>query len=230
MLVLEDMHWADRSTQDFAASLARSAPDSLLLVLTFRSDEPLEVTDFARPRLMWHGVPVRRGWTLSGSIVAQSLDHPDSHRGGGPRKRLLEDLMARSEGNPLFAEELLAGKESACSTHLSDLLLARIGALSPLTQELLRLASVDGSEIDSELVQHASGRERSVVELSLHEALDANVLDLRSGRLAFRHGLIREALYDNLLPVSGSARTRTSPRRSRPSHGRTESRTATSRP
>src|SRR5580765_5060301 len=39
LLVLEDMHWADRSTQDFTAALARTARGALLLVLTFRSDE-----------------------------------------------------------------------------------------------------------------------------------------------------------------------------------------------
>ena len=39
LLLLEDMHWADRSTQDFAAALSRTARGGLLLVLTFRSDE-----------------------------------------------------------------------------------------------------------------------------------------------------------------------------------------------
>src|SRR6476659_4337760 len=39
LLLLEDMHWADRSTQDFAAALSRTARGRLLLVLTFRSDE-----------------------------------------------------------------------------------------------------------------------------------------------------------------------------------------------
>ena len=199
MLVLEDMHWADRSTQDFAASLARSAPDGLLLVLTFRSEE------LARGhRFRTTAIDVAR----SPGATRMDLERLDRRAiagiirtaTGAVDPELLDDLMTRSEGNPLFAEELLAGKERRVSTHLSDLLLARIGALSPLTQELLRLASVDGSEIDSELLQRASGRKRSEVELSLHEALDANVVALRSGRLAFRHGLIREALYDNLLP------------------------------
>ncbi len=59
-------------------------------------------------------------------------------------------MLARSEGNPLYAEELVHADQGTMPGHLSDLLLARIDALEPEPRRLLRIASVNGTRLDTD--------------------------------------------------------------------------------
>ena len=206
LLVLEDMHWADRSTQDFAASLSRTARGGLLLVLTFRSDE------------LHHRHPFRK--TLaeisrtfgSRRIDLGRLDRDDiagivaARTDGPPDPSVVSSVLARSEGNPLYAEELLAADQQEIPDHLSDLLLARIDALDEGPRALLRLASVNGTRLDTETLADLARLDQAQMEGYLREALDANVLRQNGDTLEFRHPLLREATYDDLMP---DERTRT---------------------
>ena len=90
--------------------------------------------------------------------------------------------------------------------HLAELLLARVDRLADDTRRLLRIASTDGTRLDTEVLIQITESRREDVEASLREAVDANVLRPRADHLEFRHGLIREAVYDDLLP---DERTRT---------------------
>jgi tetratricopeptide (TPR) repeat protein len=199
LLVLEDMHWADRTTQDFAASLARTMQGRFLLALTFRSD------DLTRRH------PFRRALVDIGrSVGSRRLDlEPLDREGiasivlaatGSADPTLVGSLLARSEGNPLYAEELLGADPDGVPGALGDLLLARVDALSEGTVELLRLASVNGARIDSALLAEVCGSDEAEVDSALREALDANVLARSDHEVGFRHGLLREAVYDDLLP------------------------------
>src|SRR4029077_18063621 len=109
-----------------------------------------------------------------------------------------------SEGNPLYAEELLAADQGANTEgvpeHLSDLLLSRIDALEDGPRALLRLASVNGTRLDTETLAELAGLDQAQMEGYLREALDANVLRQAGGYLEFRHPLLREAAYDDLMP------------------------------
>ena len=206
LLVLEDMHWADRSTQDFAASLSRTARGGLLLVLTFRNDE------------LHHRHPFRKtlaeiGRTFgSRRIDLGPLDRDDiagivaARTAGPPDPSLVSSVLARSDGNPLYAEELLAAHQQEIPDHLSDLLLARIDALDEGPRALLRLASVNGTRLDTETLAELAGLDQAQMEGYLREALDANVLRQNGDTLEFRHPLLREATYDDLMP---DERTRT---------------------
>ena len=113
-------------------------------------------------------------------------------------------MLARSEGNPLYAEELLAADQDASQEgvpdHLSDLLLARIDALDEGPRALLRMASVNGTRLDTETLAELAGLDQAQMEGYLREALDANVLRQAAGSLEFRHPLLREAAYDDLMP------------------------------
>jgi DNA-binding CsgD family transcriptional regulator len=113
-------------------------------------------------------------------------------------------MVQRSEGNPLYVEELLAAEAfsgtSGMPEHLADLLLARVDRLSDDSRRLLRVASTDGTSLDAEVLVQVTGSGREEVEACLREAVDANVLRHRADQLEFRHGLIREAVYDDLLP------------------------------
>ena len=199
VLVLEDMHWADRSTQDLAVAMARTMRESLLLVLTYRTDELTRRHPFRKAL-----VDIARG-VGSHRLELEPLDRAGisglvEEVTGTADAALVGSLLARSEGNPLYAEELLAGDRSGVPATLSDLLLARVDALSSETRDLLRLASVGGSRIDLALVGHAAHLEEETAESWLREAIDANVVTATGERLDFRHGLLREAVYDDLMP------------------------------
>jgi DNA-binding CsgD family transcriptional regulator/tetratricopeptide (TPR) repeat protein len=199
VIVLEDMHWADRSTQDFAVSLTRTMRCAICLVLTFRTDELTRRHPFRRSLVeIGRSVgahrldlsPLGRDGILG--IVETCTGHRDS--------ALVGSLLARSEGNPLYAEELLQAGTGGLPGPLNDLLLARVDALSGPTRDLLRLASVNGSRLDVDLLGQVAGLADDPVEACLREAIDANVVTATGEHLDFRHGLLREAVYDDLLP------------------------------
>ena len=134
-------------------------------------------------------VGTRSGALSSTSAAASGADASTSNRWTGrasrascsppraaPTPTLVGSLLARSEGNPLYAEELLGADSDVVPGALGDLLLARVDALSGRTVELLRLASVNGARIDSALLAEVSGDDEREVDSALREALDANVL------------------------------------------------------
>jgi DNA-binding CsgD family transcriptional regulator/tetratricopeptide (TPR) repeat protein len=210
LIVFEDLHWVDVSTQDLLTTLAGTASGRMLLALTFRSDEihrrhPLRTTL----------AELRRSESARTVDLRPLGDHDvealiSSRTGSPPPPPLLASILERSQGNPLYIEELLAAEHvsdtSGMPEHLADLLRARVDRLSDDTRHLMRVASVDGTSLDTEVLIRVTDRGREDVEASLREALDANVLRQRTDQLEFRHGLIREAVYDDLLP---DERTRT---------------------
>jgi DNA-binding CsgD family transcriptional regulator/tetratricopeptide (TPR) repeat protein len=200
VLILEDMHWADRSTRDFAVAVTRTTRERLLLVLTFRSDDLTRRHPF-RPIL---GELARAAGSeridlapLDRQAVTQLVTH---RTGKQADPSVVGNVLARSEGNPLYVEELLGRDSATISASLSDLLLTRVEALTPSTRALLRTASVNGSLIDVRLLAEVAGVDEDAVEQGVREALDANVVVSRNDDVAFRHGLLREAVYDDLLP------------------------------
>jgi DNA-binding CsgD family transcriptional regulator/tetratricopeptide (TPR) repeat protein len=198
LLVLEDLHWADGSTQDFVTALCRTLNGRLLLVLTLRTDElhrrhPVRTTwaEIARHRSARRVDVGRLATPMLVELVESAEVVPDGH---------LARLVERAEGNPLYAEELAATESETLPEHLSDLLLARVDRLSEGARRLVRLASVDGSRIDSDVLATMSGLDPDQTQVLLREAVEAHVLRQGPEALQFRHGLLREAVYDDLLP------------------------------
>lgn len=202
LVVLEDMHWAEQSTRDFALSVARTAAGPVVLLLTFRTEDIHRRHPF-RPCL----TEITRS-ARSERIDLRPLDRTglaalvERLHGGPADPALIGAILARSEGNPLFVEELLSSDSvrSGVPDRLVDLLLARVDELSDPTRNVVRAASVAGSRVDERLLAAATGRSEPDIESAMQESLDFNVLVQRSGRLEFRHGLLREAVYDDLLP------------------------------
>jgi tetratricopeptide (TPR) repeat protein len=202
LLVLEDMHWADTSTRELALHLARNLRGPVCLLLSYRSDDlhrrhPLrpvltELTRSARAEHIDLG-PLDRGGLAE--LLANLLDET-------PDPAVVGAVLARSGGNPLFAEELVAARAEGAQMppRLADLLLARIDALAAPTGRMLRLASAGGSRVDTQLLARVMDEPAEQVEAAAREAVDFNVLALRAGCLEFRHELLREAAYDDLLP------------------------------
>jgi DNA-binding CsgD family transcriptional regulator/tetratricopeptide (TPR) repeat protein len=198
LLVIEDLHWADRSTVDFATAVARTARGPLCLVLTYRVDEiNRHHPFFAALAELGRSPGVQRvelhpldSPAVAGMVASRGLDDAT----------LVRQVFERSEGNPLYAEELLAAGPDALPEQLGSLLLARVDALSERTRATLRLASVHGSRLDPGLLAEAAGLGDADVDASLREAVEANVLRQVGEHVDFRHGLIREAVYEDLMP------------------------------
>jgi DNA-binding CsgD family transcriptional regulator len=204
VLILEDMHWADPSTRTFVSFLARSLrQERVLMVLTYRADE-LHRRHPLRPLLS----------ELERLDRARRVDVAPFDRnelaealadilGDVPGAELVERLFARSEGNPLYTEELLAagldGRGSAPRS-LRDAFLLRIERLPDDAQRALRAIAV-GRRLDAETVAQLTGIAQTALNEGLREAVSEQVLIAdEEGRLLFRHALLREAVYDDLLP------------------------------
>ncbi|HZE05959.1 MAG TPA: AAA family ATPase, partial [Solirubrobacteraceae bacterium] len=204
VLVLEDMHWADRSTRTFAAFLARTLrSERVCLILTYRTDElhrrhPLRPLLSELERLeRAHRIELE---PFDREELAEALA---DILGARPDDGLLDRLFARSEGNPLYTEELLAagldGRGTAPQS-LRDAFLLRIERLSPAAQQLARAVAV-GRALDEAALAGVLDLARGDLEVALRDALAEQVLVAGArGRFGFRHALLREALYDELLP------------------------------
>ena len=196
LLVLEDVHWADRSTLDLLAFLAHNVGDRrIVLLATYRPDERASAE---RVRRLADGV--RR----SGSALVLELgplaDAELAALLAAPAD-VADAIVARAEGNPFFAEELLAAG-GELPRRVRDVLTARLSGLDRTARSLLRVAAAAGRDVSyALLVAVAALPERDVRE-SLREAVEHGVLvaDQASGRFRFRHALLAEAVYETVLP------------------------------
>jgi DNA-binding CsgD family transcriptional regulator len=204
VLSIEDIHWADASTRAFLTFLARTlCVERILVVATYRSDE-LHRRHPLRPVLAELERDARARRIELPRLTREELsDQLADILGAAPRAELVERLYARSEGNPLFAEELLAAGldgRGALPPTLRDALMVRVERLPQTAQELLRVLAV-GRRLDHGLLQAASGIEGRELNDGLREAVAGQIVVTDAeGRYAFRHALLREVVDDDLLP------------------------------
>ena len=202
--VLEDMHWADRSTRALTAHLARNLrAERVLLLLTYRTDE-LHRRHSLRPLL----AELQR-LECTRRIELEPLDREELTEiledilGERPDEQLVERVYARSEGNPLYTEELLAAGldgRGAMPRTLRDAFMLRIERLGADAQRVVRVVAV-GRRLDGATIAAVAGIEGEQLNAALREAVSDQVLIAgEDDRFQFRHALLREALYDDLLP------------------------------
>jgi DNA-binding CsgD family transcriptional regulator/tetratricopeptide (TPR) repeat protein len=209
VFVVEDLHWSDRSTRDlldFLVRNLRAVPVTLLF--TYRSDElhrrhPL--LPFLAELGRAAGVERVELQPFDGGESAAQLRAIAGH---DLDPALIASIHARSGGNAFFAEELLAAAGEDGQTELPatlrDVLIARIADLAEPTQEFLRVASAAGQRVDPALLAAALSMDGMTLYDALRESVTHQVLipDPTAGieRYAFRHALLQEAIYDDLLP------------------------------
>jgi DNA-binding NarL/FixJ family response regulator len=209
MLVVEDVHWADRSSRDLLAFLIgyqRSLRD-VLIVATFRSDE-LHRTHPLRPLL---AELARIDWVerveLPRLTRGQAEEFAAAVLGHAPDRATADSIYQRAEGNPLFTEELLAcadGCDMVPDT-LADLLLAAVRRLPEPTQEVLRIASAGSGITSDALLTQVTGYGAGELAAAIRPAVAANVLVTNGDGYSFRHALIQEAVHGDLLPGEHAA-------------------------
>jgi ATP/maltotriose-dependent transcriptional regulator MalT len=203
VLVIEDAHWADRSTRDLLSFLIRNLGGSVFILVTYRLDE-LHRTHPLRPLLAELDRVDRVGRLELGRLSRREVaELVQDFLKREPEPRLVDKVYERSQGNPLFVEALLGcdGKlVSELPESLRDLLLANMQKLPEDTQDLLRVASGSGVHIEHALLASVSGLDDAALTRLLRPAVAANVLTVEGDGYCFRHALIREAIHDDLLP------------------------------
>src|SRR5215218_3033175 len=132
VLVVEDLHWADRSTRDLLAFLVRNLRrEQILVVVTYRNDEP------GQQRLGPFLAELDRAGRVERIELAR-LDQIQTRAQlvgileAVPAAELVDAVFVRSEGNPFFTEELLAvvrAGSGALPATVRDLLRGRVQAL-----------------------------------------------------------------------------------------------------
>ncbi|MFG2290267.1 AAA family ATPase [Streptomyces sp. NPDC048595] len=207
VIVIEDLHWADRSTRELFAYLLRALHDAgILLVATYRSDD-IHRRHPLRPFL----AEIDRMRTVRRVELARfNRDEVRSQiagiNGSDPEEATVDRVFKRSEGNAFFVEELARSLADGClhglSDPLRDLLLVRVEALPEDAQRVVRIASEGGSTIEHELLSAVCRMPEDDLIEALRSAVGSNTLvPTQDGTgYRFRHALVREAVVDDLLP------------------------------
>jgi DNA-binding CsgD family transcriptional regulator/tetratricopeptide (TPR) repeat protein len=206
VLLIEDAHWADRSTRDLLAFLVgrQQILDGVLIIVTYRSDE-LHRTHPLRPLL---AELARLSWVERMDLARLDRRHADELvtriLGREPEPSLADAVFLRADGNPLFVEELLCDCDNSVPSmlpeSLRDLLLIAVRRLPEQTQEVLRAASAGGQRNGHALLAAVTGLPDDDLSRALRPAVEANVLTADADGYSFRHDLIREATLDDVLP------------------------------
>ena len=225
VLLLEDLHWTDQASLDLLRYLARLVAGwRVLLVMTYRNDE------LTRRHVLLQTLPVlaREADAVRLTIVQldqaaiSSLIVARYAMTDEDRDRLASYVERVSEGNPLFAGELLRAMEEAGTLvrvgerwQVSDLervqvpafvrqvIDGRLERLGAETRRLLEVAAVIGHEVDIDVWIQVSDADENVLIGVLEQALEARVVEELPGsaRLRFTHALVRETLYEGLISL-----------------------------
>src|SRR5215204_1130807 len=204
LLAIEDLHWADGATRDFINFIVRSAREEpLLLVVTYRSDE-LHRRHPLRPLIaeLERAAGVER-IGLERFDRAEVTEQLAGIVGEPPSHDLADRLFCRSQGNPLYTEELLAASEDGDSwllpETLRDVLIARFERLSPAAQAVVRVAAVIDRPVTHRLLEAVAELPPAELMHGAREAVAQQVLVIGEGNMyAFRHALVGEAIHGDL--------------------------------
>ena len=202
VLAFEDLHWADPTTLDLLRSIAeRGAVVPLYIVATTRPE-------FRPPWGMrsHHGTislaPLDRA-QVRDMVAELSARHALS-------RDVVDDVAARTGGVPLFVEEVTRlllergeqGGAQAIPPTLQQSLMARLDRLGP-ARDVAQIGSVIGRGFSYELLKAVADMEDAPLEVALEKLSDADIVlvegVLPESEYRFKHALIQDAAYENLL-------------------------------
>ena len=195
-LLVEDAHLLDDASSDLLAQLARRAPERPWLLLVTRRDTGAGFVPAPGPDLLSvHPAPLPpdQAVQLARAVATQPLTH-----------QAAAALMARSGGNPMFLQALVAtadrlGSVADLPDSVQDLITSQIDRLSPLDRLVLRYAAVLGTVVDLVVLEQLLAASRADVFLLDHLPALEDFLDpIGSGRVRFRHALLRDVAYEGL--------------------------------
>ena len=199
----EDLHWADTVTWDLFEYLGRNLIDErVVLVGTYRANE-VAVHPTQRSRLAeLSRLPSAHRIHLQGLERDEVAQRVASLLGGAAPNDLVDQVLARGQGNPFFTGELVAAHLSgeAIPIVLSDLISTEIADLDDDARLVLGAVATIGRETSHELLAAVVGLPERDVEAALRKVIDARMLLVENEAYRFRHPLLGEVVYADLLP------------------------------
>ena len=214
LFVMEDLHWVDPSTLELLSLLVDQGPTACILALfTFRPDFPPPWTGRAHlTQLTVNRLPQRQAVEVIRQVAHGKVLPPE----------VVEQIVAKTDGVPLFVEELtkmvlesgllqeqderyaLTGPlhPLAIPATLHDSLMARLDRLAAV-KALAQLGATLGREFSYALLHAVAPWEEGIVHQGLHQLVAAEFLYQRGvppqATYTFKHALIQDAAYQSLL-------------------------------
>ena len=207
MLSVEDIHWADKPILDDLASLATTVANCrAVLVMTSRLEgDPLD----SRWR---HATGAPYSIFDLGPLPTRDAQRIASAFAGVPTESATH-CIDRAAGNPLFLDQLLREASSAYDRYVADAIVpgsiqsvvqARMDRLVASDKSVLQAASILGQRFEREAVAALMDATSNATESDTDEALDRLSRELllrpQGDAYLFHHALIRDAVYDTVLP------------------------------
>jgi DNA-binding SARP family transcriptional activator len=207
LVLVEDLHWADKPTALLLRQVVREAEGQPLMVVgTYRDAEISESDPLARVV-----ADLRREHTVQ-RIRLEGLDDRETQELISARAQVTpstafsQGICARTAGNPFFIEETIRDLGESPSDNMlrvpegvKEVIARRIERLSPTTAEVLTTAAVLGADFRLEALQAVTPDPAVDLLTALEEGLSAGLLiEHPEGvdRFAFRHALVRETLHE----------------------------------
>ena len=210
LLVLDDLHWADRPTLQLLRHVLRAQDEARLLIVgTQREGEtPHELAellaDLRRERLLQVASLTGLDEPAVAALIADQAGHEAP-------AALVRTVRAETDGNPFFVEEVVrhlleSGRWSETVTPdqigvpegVREVLLRRLARLSEACRTTLGHAAVLGREFEFTTLRTMADGDEDDVIVALEEALEARLVVEAPGGYAFTHALVRETLYGTL--------------------------------
>jgi predicted ATPase len=203
VILLEDLHWADGSTRNLLSFLlSRLRAQRLLVIASYREEDvdrrhPLRALLVELVRL---ATVERIDLRPFGDADARALVEALAEEPLSPET--VTGIVARCECNPFFVEELLASSTDCADVPagLAEVLLVRLERLSPDTRRVLRVISVASDAVSHATRTEIAGLGELELDDALREAVQHHVLVIEQAFYRFRHALLQEAVYGDLLP------------------------------
>jgi tetratricopeptide (TPR) repeat protein len=215
VLVLDDLHRADRGSLRLLEFLASEIGGSRVLVLTTCRTTDLDAGSALTSmlaELTAHRLVVRGDLRGLDADEARSYLRLQAQR--EVSAEVAEALRARTGGNPFFLQQLahLAAQPArvgdpdwlrAVPPSLRDWVRARLYSLSPLCREGVEVAAVLGREFETTTFARATGLDEAALFQVHDEARRAGLMrrDRGDGIARFRHAVVHEAIYGEIAPL-----------------------------
>jgi DNA-binding CsgD family transcriptional regulator len=199
VLVLEDLHWADESSRELMAFLAvrlRRVP--ALLAATVR-DEDLD-SGQRRWLAEMERRPSARRVRLAGLADAEIAEVVTRLFPDGVSADQVAAVVSAAGGNPLYALELAIAGPEGPPPSIAEAVLARAAGLTDPARAVADQVSVADGGMSHDLLAATAALEERLLLAGAKEAVASGLLVAEDDGYAFSHGLIRQVLYDHLLP------------------------------
>ncbi|HQU69811.1 MAG TPA: tetratricopeptide repeat protein [Albidovulum sp.] len=191
LVVIEDMHWAGPQRSEMIAAMIRGAKSARCFFLTTsRPENDPAITGFPpilSPAATLEIGPLRQA---EARAMAEGLAEVDAG--------LVDELVARSGGHPLFLEHLLRYSTEENAEQVPDsvrnVVLAGVDGLDAMARRVLQAASILGQRGSTEALAAVAGSQYDPAAIR-----NRYIVPVDAGEYRFTHALVRDAIYDTLI-------------------------------